>query len=83
MTVKTEKEYDECYLSFSTIAEKLELDDLKRLCHLFECYPNYVGEVRKEDCISYLWTKFRDWRTGAADSQTLRSALFTLGVRAR
>lgn len=81
MPMTKEQEFDEQSQSFYRVLEKLDLDDLKSLTYIFNCYPTYCGEVDKGLCMEHLWTKFREWRHGTDDARALRQALFVLGVR--
>lgn len=77
--MKTDQEWEErSQPSFYEILRKLNLDELKRLTFIFECYPSYCGEVDKDLCIRYIWSRLREWRLGKDDAKRLRDALWVL-----
>lgn len=79
--MRTNQEWEEHYLQFDGALKKLDDAELQKLCFIFECYPEYVGEVQRHHYTERLWTKFREWRRGADDALAIREALGVLRLR--
>jgi hypothetical protein len=63
--MKTEQEYEERCCDFVAMLTPLGEESLKKLCWIFECYPNY-GDQSVHGLACALWSKFREQRQGAA-----------------